>query len=484
MRILALLAALLPLPATSQTPGDGDLPVQRALAAARTARPHPAESLSAGAATVPRRAIAEAVSTPRAGLGPPEAEAFMSGRRLFRKVWVAAPAPVPGADGLGPLFNARACRDCHDAGGRGRLPADGPAVGLVLRVALPGGDAPETIADWIATRPHPAYGHQIQDAAAPGLRPEGRVAVTWTDLPVPLAGGEVVTLRRPVFSVSDVAYGPIGDETPLSARIAPPMFGLGLLEAIPEADILALADPMDGDGDGISGRPALVPDAGTGSATLGRFGWKAAAPTVRAQSAEAFSADMGLSSVLHPDPAGDCTAAQTACQTAPNGQTPGAESGHEVGADSLNLVTFYAANLGVPARSGATDREVQRGKALFHNAQCAACHVPAFAVQPPGRAPHLIWPYTDLLLHDMGPGLADGLPEGRASGAEWRTPPLWGLGLTAAPGLETGFLHDGRARTILEAILWHGGEAQAARDAVASMPPADRAALLAFLESL
>jgi CxxC motif-containing protein (DUF1111 family) len=263
------------------------------------------------------------------------------------------------------------------------------------------------------------------------------------------------------------------------------MLGLGLLEAIPAADILAHADPDDADGDGISGRPRLLPGGDGGGPVLGRFGWKAGTPTVRVQSAEAFSSDMGLSSPLYPDPAGDCTPAQTACRAGPHGHEV---DGHEVDGRSLDLVTFYAKNLAVPARAGANDPQVRAGRALFHQAQCAACHVPAFVTHrlrgQPAQSFQLIWPYTDLLLHDMGPGLADNRPEGRATGSEWRTPPLWGIGLTAQAGGQPAFLHDGRARTLIEAILWHGGEAEAARDAVAAMPKADRDALVAFLESL
>jgi CxxC motif-containing protein (DUF1111 family) len=266
------------------------------------------------------------------------------------------------------------------------------------------------------------------------------------------------------------------------------MIGLGLLEAIPAADILALADPDDSDGDGISGRPNIVWSPEFDIPMLGRFGLKAGAATVREQSAGAFAGDMGLSNPLHPDPWGDCTAVQADCRIAPHGQEPGARDGLEVDASSLDLVTFYSRNLGVPARRKVDDPEVLRGKEIFYQSGCTGCHQPKFVTHRLGGQPEqsfqLIWPYSDMLLHDMGEGLADNRPEARATGREWRTAPLWGIGLTQAVSGHTRFLHDGRARSLLEAILWHGGEAEQAREAVIALPKPDRDALISFLESL
>ena len=298
----------------------------------------------------------------------------------------------------------------------------------------------------------------------------------------------MIPLRQPTYTLTKPAYGPPDPSLMLSPRVAPQMIGLGLLEAIPAADILALADPDDTDGNGISGRPQIVPSLEYGIPMLGRFGLKAGAPTVRDQSAAAFAGDMGLSTPLHPDPWGDCTPAQGECRAARHGQEPGTRDGLEVDAESLNLVTFYARNLGVPERRRVDDPLVLHGKALFHSLNCAACHTPKHVTHrltdQPEQSFQLIWPYTDLLLHDMGEALADNRPEGRATGREWKTPPLWGVGLTAQVSGHTQFLHDGRARTLLEAILWHGGEAEPARDATIALPADDRAALIAFLESL
>jgi CxxC motif-containing protein (DUF1111 family) len=447
------------------------------------------EGLPGGAASVRATGTADAFSLPSGNMPFDRQLDFKVGNGLFRKLWVAAPASTKASDGLGPLYNARGCQTCHIKDGRGHPPS-GPednAVSMILRLSVPGGDAP-AIRDYLATRPDPVYGRQLQDAAAPGLRPEGRISVTWSESPVTLADGSIVTLRAPDWGIEGLSQGPLATGAMLSPRVAPQMIGLGLLEAIPAADILAGADEDDADGDGISGRPNIVWSAEFDRPMLGRFGLKAGVATLREQSAAAFGADMGLSTRLFPEPWGDCTAAQTACREAPHGQEPGHRDGLEVDGESLDLVTFYARNLGVQDRRDPGDPQVLRGKAVFHEAGCAACHTPKFVTarltDRPEQSFQLIWPYTDMLLHDMGEGLADHRPEARATGREWRTAPLWGIGLTAQVTGSAFYLHDGRARTLLEAVLWHGGEAQAARDRVVALPAADRAALLAFLESL
>jgi CxxC motif-containing protein (DUF1111 family) len=452
--------------------------------------PEAFEAKSAGAATVRARQNADAFSQFSANLSFEQEMDFRLGNALFRKLWVAAPASTKASDGLGPLYNARACQDCHLKDGRGH-PPDGPGdstVSMLLRLSVPGGPAPDGIEDWLPTLPEPTYGVQLQDLATPGHAAEGRMEVSYAEVPVTLADGTVVSLRAPTYSIASPSYGPFAADLMVSPRVAPQMIGLGLLEAIPAADILALADPDDADGNGISGRPQIVPSVEFGVPMLGRFGLKAGSPTVREQSASAFAGDMGLSTPLFPAPWGDCQPQQATCRDAPHGQEPGIRDGLEVDAASLDLVTFYARNLGVPERRRVDAPDVLRGKELFHILSCAGCHTPRFVTHRlHGRAEQsfqLIWPYTDLLLHDMGPALADHRPEGRATGQEWRTPPLWGIGLTGVVSGHTQFLHDGRARTLLEAILWHGGEAQAARDGVILLNKADRDALLAFLESL
>ncbi|MDT8853608.1 di-heme oxidoredictase family protein [Paracoccaceae bacterium Fryx2] len=452
--------------------------------------PEPYEAGSAGAATVRARSNADAFSQFSANMPFKDEMAFKLGNALFRKTWVAAPASTLASDGLGPLYNARGCQDCHLKDGRGHPPegaADG-RVSMFLRLSVPGGPSPEGIEDWLATQPDPTYGGQLQDMAAPGHTAEGRMEVAYTEQPVTLADGLVVSLRAPAYAFSNPGHGAPHPDLMLSPRVAPQMIGLGLLEAIPAADILARQDPDDADGDGISGRASIVPSVEFGVPMLGRFGFKGGAPTVREQSAGAFAGDMGLSSPLHPDPWGDCTAAQADCRSAQHGQEADLRDGLEVDGESLDLVAFYSRNLGVPKRRGVDDPRVLRGKAVFHDLNCTGCHTPKHVTHrldgQPEQSFQLIWPYTDLLLHDMGEGLADHRPEGRATGTEWKTPPLWGIGLTRQVSGHSQFLHDGRARSLLEAILWHGGEAEAARDGVTALPAADRNALIAFLESL
>ncbi|MFD1883718.1 di-heme oxidoredictase family protein [Paracoccus pacificus] len=457
-------------------------------------RPEKFEQKPGGAASVRARDTADAFSQSSANMSFEREMDFKLGNGLFRKTWVAAPSSTRASDGLGPLYNARGCQDCHIKDGRGHPPAPGQAaVSMFLRLSVPGGATPwvdqaDAIEEFLSTSPDPVYGGQLQDFAVPGVPPEGQMRIDWQIQPVTLADGTVVNLRKPAFSIDNPAYGPPSPDLQISARVAPPMIGLGLLEAIPEADILANADPDDRDGDGVSGRANIVWSVENGRPMLGRFGLKAGAPTIRHQSAAAFAGDMGLSTPLFTDPYGECTAAQTACRAAAVGQEPDIRDGLEVDGASLDLVTFYSRNLAVPERRNPGDPQVLRGKEVFYTAQCQACHVPKFVTarlkDQPEQSFQLIWPYSDLLLHDMGEGLADNRPESRATGREWRTAPLWGLGLTKTVGGQENYLHDGRATSILEAVLWHGGEAQAARDRVVALSKTDRDALIAFLESL
>lgn len=452
--------------------------------------PQPFERLPAGAATVRARTTADAFSDPSGNVSFERELDFKVGNGLFRKLWVSAPSSTLASDGLGPLYNARACQSCHIKDGRGHPPLgpDDAAVSMFLRISIPGDatTAPE-IAGYLATAPDPVYGGQLQDFGTAGHPAEYRLDITYEETEVALSDGETASLRAPTYSAADLGYGPLHPDAMLSPRVAPQMIGLGLLEAIPAADILAHADPDDTDGDGVSGRPNIVWSAEHDVPMLGRFGHKAGKPTVREQSAAAFAGDIGISTPLFATPWGDCTESQAACRSARHGGDAG-QDGFEVSAEGLELVTFYSRNLGVPARRGEDDPQVLRGKQVFNEAGCIACHTPSYVTHrledQPEQSFQLIWPYTDLLLHDMGEGLADNRPEARATGTEWRTAPLWGIGLTEQVSGYSSFLHDGRARSLLEAILWHGGEAQAARDRVVEMPAEDRADLIRFLESL
>jgi len=452
--------------------------------------PEPFEDMPAGAATVRARANRDAFSLPSANISFERELDFKVGNGLFRKIWVSSPSSTKASDGLGPLYNARSCQRCHLKDGRGH-PPEGPddnAVSMFLRISIPGGpdDGVGEIKDYLATLPDPNYGTQMQDFSLAGHPSEYRLQVDYEEIEMPLSGGEVAHLRAPTYRAADLGYGPLHAQAMLSPRIAPQMIGLGLLEAIPAVDILARADEDDTDSNGISGRANIVWSVEYDQPMLGRFGLKAGLPTVKHQSAAAFAGDIGISNPLFATPWGECTPAQVNCRAAPHGGDD--IRGDEIDAEGLDLVTFYSRNLAVPARRNTDDPQVLRGKKVFYDTGCIACHTPKFVTHrlsdQPEQSFQLIWPYSDLLLHDMGAGLADNRPEARATGREWRTAPLWGIGMTETVSDHTQFLHDGRARNLLEAILWHGGEAEPMRNSVINMDKADRDALIRFLESM
>jgi len=442
----------------------------------------------------------ESIDTPEAfshasqGIGLEGEAKFKVGNAIFRKLWASSPSSTHGSDGLGPLYNSRSCQGCHVKDGRGHppsanYPAD-TAESMFLRLSIPPqNDAQKQLlaAHRINSIAEPTYGEQLQNLAVHGLDNEGRMHITYSDEPVTLGDGTLVKLRRPTYRVEALKHGPLHPETMLSPRVAPQMIGIGLLEAIPESDIRANADPDDRDNDGISGRTNEVWSPDDETVALGRFGWKAGKPSVRTQAASALAIDMGLSNPLDRRPSGDCTAAEPACLDAPNGNTD-RDDNLEVGPKVFDHLVFYSQNLAVPPRRSFADPVVRQGKTLFYGLNCQGCHAPSFTTGNVDGQPQLsqqkIWPYSDLLLHDMGEGLADHRPEGVADGREWRTAPLWGIGLTQLVSGHTLFLHDGRARSIEEAILWHGGEALAARDGYAALPKAEREALIKFVESL
>jgi len=454
-------------------------------------RPELFELMQGGAGTSRKGADRDAFSRPSANITFDQQGTFKLGNALFRKNWVSSPSSTQASDGLGPLFNERACQNCHVRDGRGRPPSG--AVGstsMLLRLARDASSREEKMAlagHKALNFPDPVYGAQLQELAVPGLRGEGRMHVEYTEDRVTLGDGSVVMLRKPSYSVEDPGYGPLDPRTTLSPRLAPPLIGLGLIEQIAPSDILAHADPEDRDGDGIAGRPNIVRDASSGVVTLGRFGWKAQVASVRQQAAEAFAQDIGISTPEVPKHWGDCTQAEKACLAMPDG-VQARLGAVEAPPPVMDLVTFYSRNLAVPARRDVDDPQVLAGKKHFYEMGCIACHTPKFVTMrgAPDKAQafQLIWPYSDFLLHDMGPGLADGQRVGEATGSDWRTPPLWGIGLAGAVNGNTFYLHDGRARTLAEAILWHGGEGRKARDRFAAADAADRDALIKFLESL
>ncbi len=410
--------------------------------------------------------------------GPGRMRVFQFGNRLFNTNWVQAPGSVKTFDGLGPLFNRVSCAGCHTFDGRGRPPENvGDAMeSILVRLSVPGKT------DRGGPVPHPAYGTQLSDRAIQGVTPEGRAIITYEDVPGAYADGTPYVLRKPSLSFADLAYGSM-DGVLTSARVAPQVIGMGLLESVPEETLLALADPDDADGDGISGRINRVWSDSGGRTMVGRFGWKANAPTLLDQSVDAALGDIGLTTSILPTQ--NCSDVQKDCLAAFD---QGPTDGPEISDEFVAKLVIYVQTLAVPRQRNETDPAVMRGETLFRDAGCAACHVPTLETGPDATLPELanqtFHPFTDLLLHDMGPGLADGRPDFEASGSEWRTPPLWGLGLIQQVNGHTLLLHDGRARGFAEAILWHDGEGAASREAFRAMPKDDRDALVAFLKSL
>ncbi|ESZ47429.1 c-type cytochrome [Mesorhizobium sp. M0062] len=449
-------------------------------------KPESFETMQGGAGTSRKQVDRDAFSQPSENITFEEQGNFKLGNALFRKNWVSSPSSTQASDGLGPLFNERACQNCHLKDGRGRPPAaDSRTTSMFLRLARDASTAEEKTeiaAHKVLNFPDPVYGAQLQELAVPGLKGEGRMYVDYREEKVTLGDGSIVSLRKPSYSVDGLGYGPLDPRTTLSPRLTPPMIGLGLIEQIAPADILAHADPDDRDG--ISGKPNMVRDLSSGQLTLGRFGWKAQTASIPQQAADAFAGDIGISTPEEPSHWGDCTAAEKACLDMPNGVQKRLGP-VEAPPPVMDLVTFYSQNLAVPARRDVGAPAVLAGKKLFYEMGCIACHTPKFVTMRGNKAQafQLIWPYSDFLLHDMGPGLADGQAVGDATGSEWRTPPLWGIGLTKTVNGNAFFLHDGRARTLTEAILWHGGEGQKARDRFAAANTADRDALIKFLES-
>lgn len=409
-------------------------------------------------------------------LDPSLANTFFVGNSFFNQNWVTAPASTDGRDGLGPTFNVASCSGCHFKDGRGRPPlsSDEDFEGLLLRLSVPGDDGHG------GPRDEPTYGGQFNHRAIASVMSEGRAVVEYTERAETLADGTVVNLRVPSVRFVSLAFGPMAEGTMVSARVAPSMVGLGLLEAVPESDIVAMADPDDRDGDGVSGRVNTVWNVRAQRPTLGRFGWKANQPDIVQQTAGAFLGDIGITSSLFA--VENCPSNQTQCRASPSGGAP------EIDDSKLDAVVLYSRALAVPARRDVDDPRVVRGAALFAEARCAACHAPT--LRTGDRAPLAILenqtfhPYSDLLVHDMGEGLADGRPDYQASGREWRTAPLWGIGLVERVNRHTFFLHDGRARNITEAILWHGGEGAASARVFRSMTAGQREDLLAFVHSL
>ncbi len=422
-------------------------------------RLQPQPDYQAGGETTFHNRSSHAFGQPAPGLNSQEMDLHAVGDAAFDAVFVTAPAPIH--PGLGPKFNNSSCAGCHIKNGRG-MPQLGQAL---VRTSLPAASGlPAVKTEGVV--PEPTIGTQLQDSAVHGVQPEAKVALKWVETSGEYADGERYDLRSPQITLSAISDDqPISGGILTSLRIPPPIFGVGLLEAIPAKILENLADPADKNKDGISGRINRVWNFEKAQMDIGRFGLKANSANLLSQTATAYAHDMGIANPLLPNDDGT----------------------QEIDLDTVKASAFYTRTLAVPARTQTDDATVQQGEKLFTDANCAACHLTSIktgSATVKALANQTIQPYTDLLLHDMGEALADGRPDFEADGQEWRTSPLWGLGLTQTVLPYSGYLHDGRARTVEEAILWHGGEAQSAKQHFVSLPKEGRQALLKFLNSL
>lgn len=400
------------------------------------------------------------------GLDANQALQFYVGNSFFNQNWVEAPSSTTARDGLGPLYNAKSCATCHFRDGRGAPMSN---TGLLFRL----GDGSANLPDGI-------YGGQLQDYGVSTVTNEGLMGIQYVEIPGIYPDGTPYSLRKPNYTVMNPNFGAVNGNTGISPRVGGQMIGLGLLELIPENQLLANVDENDVDGDGISGRANYAYDIVDGLLKIGRFGWKANVASIPHQVAGAFNGDIGITSTYFPNE--NHTSNQPSCNGLPNGGTP------EIEDNDLAAVVLYSRTLAVPYRRNTTNSDVKAGAQLFRDLKCIACHKMNFTTGSGGTITALknqkIAPYTDLLLHDMGADLADQVPDHLATGFEWRTPPLWGLGLIWTVNGHTNLLHDGRARSIEEAILWHGGEGLTSKQAFMSLSAANRIKLIRYLESL
>lgn len=476
-------------------------------------------------------------STPAPNLSEGDLALHLEGDANFEISFTTAPnIEHPELDGLGPVFNNADCNSCHQRDGRNSTPflsADqarvklGSDAGIFLRISKAAdvectqGNAAN---NYCAPIPVPDFGGQLFHRGVLKARADWQenafggqadVYLSYERTTVTYDDGTSVELKKPIFEVENPYDAPgetkqstnitsnlLQDDVLMGWRNGMPVFGLGLLEAIPEAAILALADADDSNGDGISGRPNWVFDAikdrngDDNPVSLGRFGWKANTPSVRVQSLGALRGDIGITNLLFPDESVAGTSLHDSYLTRTGFVDTGEDENGEPEVDQAfsDAVVFYAETLAVPARRNVDDADVREGARLFASINCSGCHTPSFTTKTSGDIGgsdiidslkgQVIYPFTDMLLHDMGDDLADGRPDFLANGNEWRTRPLWGLGLTQTVNPQAGFLHDGRAATVEEAILWHGGEAQNSQEAFMALSKTERDQLVSFLMSL
>ncbi len=415
----------------------------------------------------------EAFAAPIPSLNLNKMRLFTGGRHLFRRSWTPAPSSVKSLDGLGPVFNRVSCSGCHVKDGRGKPPEENSNKfkSMVIKLSLIKNNL---------IYPDPKYGYQLNDKAILGVPFEGKAKINYLTKIVSFEDETTVSLSKPIYSFDNLSFGPFDINTKHSGRVAPAVFGLGLIEAINENDILSKADPEDQDKDGISGRPHYILDVPSKTLKIGKYGWKATRATLLHHITGAASQDMGLTSSIFPDK--NCMPVQKDCKEKISGGTP------EISDDQIDRLLLYMQTLAAPLQRNKNDKAVLQGHDLFTKIGCNKCHTESYKTgehQIHKELSHkIITPYSDFLLHDMGPDLDDKVSEGDASSSEWKTPPLWGIGLVEKVNKHTRFLHDGRAKSIEEAIIWHGGEAENSKNKYLKLNKKDRNYLLKFLNSL
>lgn len=456
-------------------------------------------SLPGGKTTV-RLNATNLMIRPAANMPVEEKPMFYAGKALANQPWVKAPTATTARDGLGPIYNARSCLACHKNGGRGKVPNDESEVlfSALVRLSLPGHDK------ILGVIPEPNYGDQIQPQSIAlkhqlrGLantntlednevQAEAKPFIQWQYQNFVYPDGQTVQLRKPDIYLKEATNGNFHPKTLKSLRVAQPLLGVGLLEAISQSSIDDLADPLDLNNDGISGKTNQVWDFKKKKTVAGRFGLKATRADLYNFTAAAFANDIGITNSLFPNQ--PCRPTQTLCNQSAHGndkQSDGKQA-VELPDSLLQLTTDFVANIGIVASRNVRKEGVIKGQEIFYKTGCQSCHQPSFKTGE-SSYPHLssqtIWPFSDLLLHDMGEGLSDGRPDYLATGREWRTAPLWGVGLAEKINGNQNYLHDGRALTIEQAILWHGGEAKRVRKNFVQLKSKLRNQLVEFVKSL
>ena len=418
------------------------------------------------------RETRESFAAPIPSLSLKKMRQFTGGRHLFRRTWTPAPSSVKSLDGLGPVFNRVSCSGCHVKDGRGRPPEEGSKFrSMVIKLSMNKNNK---------VLPDPNYGYQLNDKAILGVPYEGKATISYSQREVFYKDKSKAELSVPHYHFHSLSFGPLNTNTNYSGRVAPAVFGLGLIEAIKQEDIIKNQDILDTNNDGISGKASFIIDVPSNKKVLGRFGWKATRGTLLHHIAGAASEDMGLTSSIFPKL--NCMHIQKECSKQINGGTP------EISQKQINMLQVYMQTLAVPRQRDVNDKEVIAGSNLFKKIGCENCHVSTYITgkhkDHEELSNRVIKPYSDFLLHNMGPELDDGLQEGKVKSREWKTPPLWGIGLVKVVNRHTRFLHDGRAKSIEEAILWHGGEGLGSKEKFLSLGAKERRKILKFLSSL